>query len=391
MELNRNNMRKLMLLIAFGIALYLGLQNMYRISELLGWIGSFFAPIVLGLAVAFVLNVLMRQVETRLFAPLNRRFTKKWRKLRRPLSLLLSILIILGLIALILLILIPELVNTITSLTNNIPDFFNRLQTDIAELAAKHPKFREYVSGVNIDWSNVSQVLATYGQRFAGSLVNSTVAATAGFFHGMMTFVLGFVIALNVLLQKETLQRQAKRVLYAYAPEKPANRFAYLCSLTNRAFSNFIAGTCTEACILGTLCFIGMSIFRFPYALLISVIVAFMALIPILGAFLSNVIGALLILTVSPLQAVWFVIYFTVLQQLEGNLIFPHVVGSKVGLPVLWVLAAVAIGGSAFGVAGMLISIPLFSVLYTLLKEDVGRRMKKKEQPDNESDQNRMD
>jgi predicted PurR-regulated permease PerM len=377
MELNKSNMKKLMFLIAFGVAFYLGLQNLYRISDFTNFISSIFQPILLGLALTFILNVLMRQVETRLFAPLNRRFTKRWLKARRPLSILLTLVIVAGIIALLALIVVPELIRTITSLTNNIPGFFNQLQSSLTKISNDHPDVGEYFRNINIDWTNISQMLAQSGQQFASALVGSTVAVTTNLFHGAITFILSLVIALNILAQKETLQNQANRFLYAYLPHKAADTFLRLCSLANRAFSNFIAGQCTEACILGTLCFIGMNIFRFPYALLVSVLVAFMALIPILGAFLSTIIGALLILIVNPIQAIWFVVFFVVLQQLEGNLIFPRVVGSKVGLPALWVLAAVTIGGNAFGVIGMLLNIPICSVLYMLLRENVTKRLEK--------------
>lgn len=370
-------MKKLILLIAFGIAFYLGLQNLYRVSDISNFIGGIFEPILIGLALAFIFNVLMQQVKMCLFAPLNHRYTKRWPKIRRLLSILVTLLIFIGIIFLVLLIVIPELVRTITNLTDNIPTFFNELQRNFKNISKDNPNIGEYFSKINIDWANTSQMMAQYGKEFASILVGSTVAVTTNVFHAAITFILGFVIAINILAQKEKLQNQAKRVLYAYLPQKSTNKFIRMCSLTSRAFSNFIAGQCTEACILGLLCFIGMQIFRFPYALLVSVLVAFMALIPILGVFLSTVIGALLILIVSPLQAIWLIVFFVILQQIEGNLIFPRVVGSKVGLPALWVLVAVTIGGNAFGVVGMLINIPIFSVLYILLREDVNKRLEK--------------
>ncbi|MGX8700421.1 AI-2E family transporter [Caproiciproducens sp.] len=378
MELNKSNMKKIALLIAFSIALYLGLKNLYRFSELTGIIVDTFEPILLGLAITFILNVLMRYVENRLLAPMNRRYTKNWPKVRRAVSILITFLIVIGIIALIMLILIPELVRTITSLTNNIPGFFTGLQNSLIAVGNKYPTVREYVGNIKIDWTNLSQMLAQYGQKLANTLVGSTVTVAANLFHAVITMVLGLVFAINILAQKEKLEAQTKRFLYAYFPQKPADTIVRVCSLTDHAFSNFIAGQCTEACILGSLCFIGMQIFSFPYALLVSVIVAFMALIPIFGAFLSTCIGALLILVVNPIQAVWFVIFFVVLQQLEGNLIFPRVVGSKVGLPALWVLAAVTIGGNTFGLVGMLVNIPLCAVMYTLLRENINKRLEEK-------------
>lgn len=378
MELNKSNMKKIALLIAFAIVVYSALKNLNRVPDVLNAAWNIFEPILLGFALAFVLNVLVHQLETRLFAWPNRRFTGVWLKIRRPLSVFLSVVLVLGVIALILFIVVPELVRTITSLTNQIPASLDKLQAALNRFGQDHPAVGKYFAGVQIDWSSISQMLAQNGQKIAGSFVNSTVAITTNVFHAAITTVLSFVIALNILMQKEKLESQVKRVLYAYLPARVTRPFLRLCSMSSRAFSNYIAGTCTEACILATLCFIGMNIFRFPYALLVSTVVAFMALIPIIGSFLSTVIGALLILIVSPVQAIWYVVFFNVLQQLEGNLIFPHVVGSRVGLPGLWVLIAITIGGNLFGIPGMLISIPLGSVLYTLLRENMNKRIGKK-------------
>lgn len=379
MELNKSNMKKTAFLIAFGVAFYMALKNLYWLPGLMGSVMNVIGPVLAGFAVAFILNVLMVQIETRLFSPINRRFRRIWPKFRRGVSILLSLIIIIGLIALVLLFIIPELVRTITSLTNNIPTFFNRLQDYVTKYYKAHPEIAEYFRNVSVDWTSVSQALAGYGQKLAENLVSSTVAITTNLFHGAISCILTFVISLNVLAQKEKLGVQAKKVMYSYLPRRYADPVYHVLHLTNRAFYNFIAGTCTEACILSTLCFIGMNLFRFPYALLISVFVFFMDFIPILGSFFSSVIGALLIVIVSPIQALWYVVFFNVLQQLEGNLIYPRVVGSRVGLPALWVLIAVTIGANTFGVLGMIVSVPLCSVLYTLLREDVNRRQNRTE------------
>ncbi len=377
MELNRSNMKKLMLLIAFAVAFYLGLKNIYRFSELAGFLIGILEPILLGLAITFILNVLMRQVEMRLFAPLNSRYTKNWPKVRRMVSICITLMLFAGIIALILLIVVPELVRTITSFTSKVPSFFNELQTTISYVEKRYPYIGQYFRTINVDWSSISQMIATYGQNIGRTLVDSTVTVTTNVARTAVNFILGFVISINILAQKEKLRDQSKRVLYAYLPRRRTDHFLRICSLTNQAFSNFLIGQCTEACILGMLCFIGMNIFSFPFAALVSVIVAFDALIPIIGAMLSVIIGALLILIVSPIQAIWFVLFFLVLQQLEGNLIYPRVVGSRVGLPALWVLIAVTIGGNAFGIIGMILNIPICSVLYTLLRENVEKRLGK--------------
>ena len=200
-------------------------------------------------------------------------------------------------------------------------------------------------------------------------------------FSGLVNFCLGFIFAIYVLMQKEKLGRQTKKVLYAYLPEKYADKAVSIGSLAYKTFSNFLSGQCLEACILGMLMFIALSIFRFPYALMISVLTAFTALIPIFGAIIGCVVGAFCIFIVNPMQALWFIILFQVVQQLEGNLIYPHVVGNSVNLPSMWVLVAVTVGGSLMGVAGMLLFIPLCSVLYAVFRETVGRRLKTRKVP----------
>lgn len=374
MELNKRNMKKLLLLIVFAVGFYMLVKNLYLVPDFFDAVMGIVGPVLAGFAAAFVVNVLMLQVENRLFAPLNRRFKKRWPKARRGLSILLSLIIIFGLITLLLFFVIPELANTIVSLTNTLPAAIANLQKTIVAFSAQHPKIAEYADSLKINWTNISSMLASYGQKISGDLVSWTVSATSSLFHGAVSLVLAIVIAVNTLAQKEKLISQIKKVLYAYLPQKHADSIRHVFRLTSRAFYNCITGTLTEACILGTLCFVGMKIFRFPYAILISVLAAFNALIPIIGAFMTTVIGALLAATTNPILGIWFIVYFCVLQQLEGNLIYPRVVGSRVGLPVLWMLIAITIGGNAFGVLGMILNIPICSVLYTLLREDVRNR-----------------
>ena len=374
MELNKRNMKKILFLIVFAVAFYMLVKNLYLVPDFFGMLMNIIGPVLAGFAVAFVVNVLMLQLENRLFAPLNRRFKKLWPKVKRGVSILLSFVIILGLIALLLFFIIPELAKTITNLTNSLPAAITNLQKTISAFFAAHPKLAEYADTLKINWTSISKLLSTYGQKLASSLVSWTVSATTGIFHGAVSLVLAIVIAVNTLAQKEKLISQIGKVLYAYLPRKHVDTIHHVFRLTSRAFYNCITGTLTEACILGTLCFVGMSIFRFPYAILISVLAAFNALVPIIGAFLTTVLGALLIATVNPILGVWFVVYFCVLQQLEGNLIYPRVVGSRVGLPVLWMLIAITVGGNAFGILGMIVNIPVCSVLYTLLREDVRAR-----------------
>lgn len=374
MELNKSNIKKIVLLIIFGVAFYMLVKNLYLVPSFFSSLFGIIGPVLAGFATAFVVNVLMVQVENHLFAPLNKRCKKIWPKIRRGISILVSFVIIFGLITLLLFFVIPELGHTITNLVNNIPSYLSNMQKAITAFCAKHPKVAEFARNTNFNWDNTSHMLTTYGQKLAADLVSSTVSVTTSIFHGAIACVLTIVIAINTLAQKEKLHAQLRKVLYAYVPRKHADHVCHVFHLADRAFYNCIAGTCTEACILGTLCFIGMNIFHFPYAVLISVLVAFNALIPIIGSFLSTVVGGLLVSIVDPIQGLWYMVYFCILQQLEGNLIYPRVVGSRVGLPVLWMLIAITIGGNAFGVLGMIINIPICAVLYSLIRENVQKR-----------------
>lgn len=222
--------------------------------------------------------------------------------------------------------------------------------------------------------NNITSFLSKYGEDF----LNTTIGITSSIFSLVVNLVLALAFSLYLLAQKETLTGQAKKVVRALFSEKWAHWITDVARMTNRTFSNFVTGQLTEAVILGTLCFLGMLIFRLPYAGVISVLVGFTALIPIFGAFIGVGIGAFLILLVSPIKALWFILFFVILQQLEGNLIYPRVVGKSVGLPGIWVLAAVTVGGNAFGLAGMLLAVPLCSVLYTLARQGVNARLARK-------------
>lgn len=370
-------MKKIMLLIAFAIVFYLGLMNLYRLPSFAGFIANVFMPVILGFVVAYVFNVLHREIDTHVFAVLNRRCTKRWPKFRWPVGVILSLLIIAGIILLIVLIIVPDLVNTVTNLSNNIPAYFKHLQEQYNTFLRDNPYIRKQLQDINIDWSSISQMIVQYVQQFTGSLVGYTISLTTNILNGFVTFILGFVISINILFQKDTLKTQLKRFLFAYLPRQYPKKVIRVLNLTNQAFSDFIAGQCQGAAILGVLCFIGMLIFRFPFALLISVFAAILSLIPILGQIISVLLGFLLILTVSPIQALWFAVYFIILLQVDGNLIYPKIVGSKMDLPTLWVLIAISLGGNLFGVVGMLVSIPIFSVFRILLSENIKERLEK--------------
>ncbi|MEG0853605.1 MAG: AI-2E family transporter [Angelakisella sp.] len=370
MKTQRSELKVAAIYGALLILLYWAMQNLDTLS---GWfrVGlGLFAPFLLGLIIAFVINVPMAALEKALFGTA----TGKKRKLARSLSLVLTLLLVAGLIFVVLFLVVPELAKSITMLGNNIPDFLKEVQTWSEELATQYPEIFVGIATIDMDWQSIINQAITIVQAGLTGFLTSIVSVASGVFSGLLSFFLALVFGIYVLLQKEKLREQAVEVLYAFTPKQRADRIMSVASLTGRTFSSFLTGQCVEAVILGLMFFVSMSIFRLPYTLLVSVLTGFAALIPIFGAFIGCAVGAFLILMVNPMQAVWFLLLFIIIQQVEGNLIYPRVVGGSIGLPSIWVLLAVTVGGSAMGIAGMLIFIPLCSVLYTLLWETVEKR-----------------
>ena len=234
------------------------------------------------------------------------------------------------------------------------------------------------VNDIKIDWDKVLNGMVSFFKNGAGSVLGSTFTVAKSIVSGLATFFIAFVFACYILLQKEKLNIQIRKIMYAYLKEEYVEKALDVCSLTYKTFSSFLTGQCVEAVILGAMFVVTMTVFRLPYAMLVGILIAFTALIPIFGAFIGCVVGAFLILMVAPMKALVFVVLFLVLQQIEGNLIYPRVVGSSVGLPSIWVLAAVSIGGSLMGIVGMLVFIPIVSVVYTLFRNNVYWQLKKK-------------
>ncbi|MBQ8827075.1 MAG: AI-2E family transporter, partial [Oscillospiraceae bacterium] len=308
----------------------------------------------------FVINVPMRGIEKHLFPKKT-----KLDKLRRPLALVLTLLAVVLVLAFVGFAVIPQLGETIKTLAVKIPDYMNTVSAYITDILAKYPNLQEQFMSINIDWEGIISSVSSW--LFSG--VESTIDVAGSVINGIVSAVIGFIFALYILLQKERLGRQARMIVYGILNEKTADKFFKVTEMSSTAFANFISGQCLEACVLGGLFAIAMAILRMPYITLVSVLIAFTALIPVVGAFIGCGVGAFLIFMQDPMQAVWFIVMFLVIQQIEGNLIYPKVVGDSVGLPAIWVLAVVTIGGKLMGVVGMLIMIPLSSVLYALFRE----------------------
>ena len=375
MKLDKENMRKMRELILFTIIILIALWNYKMIFDAIVFILGIVLPFLVGGAIAFVLNVPMSFFEEKIFYNRHLKDKKIANRLARPVSLVLTIAVLIGVVVLVMFVVIPELTKTILSLGKTIQAFVPEAQRFLEELFTDNSEIRAWLDSLNLDVDQIMNSAVSFFQNGAGNVLNSTVSAIGSIVSGVTTFVIAFVFACYVLLQKEKLRVQVQKVLYAFLPDKKVESVMEVCSLTSKTFSSFLAGQCVEALILGTMFFVVMSIINMPYALLVGVLIAFTALIPIFGAFIGCFVGAFLILMVDPLQALIFVIMFLVLQQIEGNFIYPKVVGSSVGLPSIWVLAAVTIGGSLMGVVGMLIFIPIVSVIYTLFRSSVYKRL----------------
>ena len=362
LELNKRNIKRIMLLIAFAALLYWGLNNLSWLSGILSGLVNLLSPLLLGICIAFVLNLMMAALE-RLWDRALAKWSSPWRgKLKRPVCLTLTMVLFVGIIFAIFFILIPRLEEAATTMVANIPTYVSQIQSwweNLSGFAAEHGVTLPELS---LSADQVKETITGFLQEKGDSVVNTTLNITTSIVGALVNFLLALVFSLYLLAQ-------SRRLLRRILPQKAADRLMHLLSLANNSFSSFVTGQVTEAFILGTLCCIGMLILRLPYALTVSVIIASLSLIPIFGAWIGAATGAFLIVFQSPIKALTFLIFLLILQQVEGNLIYPKVVGKSVGLPGLWVLAAVTVGGGAFGVLGMLLGVPVCSVVYALVQD----------------------
>ena len=392
---SKENVRQIRNLILFAAVVVLCV--MYS-GQIVRWIFlgiDILEPFAVGGMIAFVLNLPMKFVEERL---LGRWKGKATDKLRRPLSLLAAIVFVAVLIVIVVMAVLPQLGRTINDLGQKIPEFFQQVVAWLGDLERQYPQLGQYLgpfldSGESLEqsWASMDQLAARlmdFLKEGGVSVITTTIGVASGIIGTFVKGIISFIFALYILAAKEKLADQGKRILHAFAPEKVEKGTLSLCSLLYRNFSHFITGQCVEAVIIGTIFVITMSLFRMPYAVMIGVLIAFTALIPVVGAFIGCILGAFLILVDAPEMAFWFVVLFLIIQQIEGNLIYPRVVGESVGLPAIWVLAAVSVGGSLFGFAGMLVFIPLVSTGYMLLRDEVNARNRRREASGDSGDGN---
>ena len=376
MQLSKDTVKKIMFLIVFTIVVAVVLFHFDMVISVFHFLLKVVSPFIIGIVLAFILNLPMKFYERVLFPDKAKENYKIIKKTARPISLLLSVLSVLGVIILVVFVVVPQLYESVVGLGQTIQDFLPELEAWIMSMFPENQSLLDLMTEVDFKWDTIINQVINFLKNGAGNMLNSTFVFAKGLISTVTNVFVGFILALYILLQKEKLRVQMEMVMKAFLSDKIYNRIQEICSLTYKTFSSFITGQCVEAVILGCIFLVVLGILQYPYALLISVLIGFTALVPLVGAFIGCAVGTFLILMISPVKALIFIVMFLVIQQLEGNLIYPHVVGNSIGLPSIWVLVAVSLGGSLMGILGMLLFIPLVSVIYTLFRNYVYCRLK---------------
>lgn len=366
------DMKNYIVLVLIAIIAYWSLFNIDKFIDLFKTMYTVFEPFIIGGIIAFILNIPATKIENYLKKH-SKKITNK--SLIRIISIVLSLVILLLIIIFIAFLLIPELIENIELLMNNIPGLIDKIEVFIIDLLDKYPDIQKEIQEMFSESGNVSNIIS--------NILNYIVNGAVGFISNLVSsFILIFtaiIFSIYILTQKEYLVRSTKKVIYAITSKETAKKIINIGTLTNKTFTKFISGQCVDAVILGCLMFVAFTIFRFPYALIISILTGITALIPIFGALIAMIIGAVLIAINSLTQTLVFIIVFLIIQQIEGNLIYPKVVGKSVGLSPMWTLLAITVGGNMFGIPGMLLGLPLASVVYAILKNLINDKLSKKQ------------
>ena len=367
--ITKDNKKEIIKIICFAVVLIFAFIHIKEIWNFLGFLIKLLMPFIIGIVIAFVLNILINLIEKKL---LNK--SKMSNKSKRTISLILSLAIIFTFIIILLLLIIPQLKNTVELFVDNMPMY----EENVKELLDKFNIDPNIVVEIEEGVKNFGDVAIDFIKNNSDKILEITLGVATNVISVIVNFVIAVVFAIYLLAQKEKLLLQLNKVLRAYFPTSKVSKIRNIAKLSNRICASFVSGQCLEAVIIGVLCFIGMLILGIPYAATISVLIGVTALIPVYGAFIGTIVGAFLIFMVSPIKALIFVIFILILQQFEGNLIYPKVVGKSVGLPGIWVFVAVTIGASLAGVIGMLVSVPIASICYSIIATDVNYRTEAK-------------
>lgn len=382
MELNRKNMTRMFFLAAIIILFYLSFKHMNVVFAFISWLFGVMTPFLIAGCVIFLLNVPLKAIERHLFRPKNGKPVSRFKeKARRPIAITLSIALFVAIITAFLLIIIPEISKSLTSLAKSIPATIENIQKWFTELAERDDMIGEIVSQINIDWNKIGNTATDFLSNNSMTLVSSVISFVSTLFGIAVNLFLGIVLAVYVLAKKEKISSDVKKLLYSVLPTKKADFIVEVGRLTNKSFYNSVTGQMIECLIIGSLTALGMTIFGFPYAALGGVVVAITSWIPMFGIFIGTGIVSILLLTSDPMQALWFIIYMVILQQIEGNLIFPRVVGSKIGLPPIILISAIILFSNFFGIIGLLVCGPVTFVIYTMIRKFVYQRIDRKKIP----------
>ena len=357
--------------VAACILIFLGIRYVSAIAIAVQWLYDLVKPLLIGTPLAMILSVPLDFIEKHLF---RKKPTRRREKARRPVAILLSLLLVVGIFVGVAVLVIPEFIGAISIVVTSITDALEQLAALDSSADISQIPFAQQLSILDIDWLSLKTQLENWIQQISTMILDGTANALGGVASSLLDGIVAFVFSIYILANKETLARQISRISRVWLPGKFVNTMSHICSVCADVFRQFIVGQTTEAVILGTLCGIGMGILRIPYAPMVGALVGVTALIPYVGAFLATIVGAFMILTVDPFKALVFVIFLLALQQVEGNLIYPRVVGAKINLPAMWVLAAITVGGNLAGPFGMLLGVPAASAAYALLREATEKR-----------------
>ena len=356
------------------ILIFLGIRYVSVIAFAVEWFFELIKPLVIGVVIAMILSVPQSFLEKRLF---QKKMTPRKEKLKRPLSILLSVLLVIGVFAGVAILVIPELVGAVSVVVRSVINGMDQLAALEQSGNLSELPFAQTLTELEIDWISLKKQLVDWVEQLSATILNASADMLGKVASSLLDFVVGIVFALYILSNRKKLLYQLKRLAQAWLPNRFTDTIEHICTVSYGIFRQFIVGQTTEAVILGTLCGVGMAILRIPYAPMVGALVGVTALIPYVGALVATFVGAFMILTVNPFKALVFIIYLLALQQVEGNLIYPKVVGAKINLPPMWVLAAITVGGNLSGPVGMLLGVPAASAAYALLKEATIEREKR--------------
>ena len=366
---NKKELKKWIILIIVFLLGYWIINNVNEVGKLLKYLINIAFPFILGGCLAFIISIPMGFFERKLTRQKSTKNKRQNLKLKRVISMILAISVILLIIVLVITLIIPRLVEVIDLLIDNMPYYIE----EITEFAKEHseimPNINEILNKINIEEIQ-NQIIKIIPNLLSSSisLVSSVIGVVADLF-------IAIIFAIYILIDKEKLKMQSKKILHTYLNKEKADKIINIGIISRNTFKNFFTVQCLEATILGSLCIIGMLILRIPYAISIGVLIGVTALIPVVGALIGIIIGAILIVVINPIKAITFIVFVIILQQIEGNLIYPKVVGNSVGLPGIWVLFAVTVGGSLGGIIGMLIGVPIMTIIYNLIRKKVNDKV----------------